>query len=97
MFGKVLKSILINRIPEESTVREESLQVEVGGELVNQSKDTVEETGEPDQDINTSGEKDTNNTQVSQHITVTGRDTDKIPPGQNPLCSFLYSWTKSPP
>ena len=63
----VIKSILINRIPEESTVREESLQVEVGGELVDQSKDTVEETGEPDQDINTSLEKDTNNTQVSQH------------------------------
>ena len=25
------------------------------------------------------------------------RDTDIIPPGQNPPCSFLYTWTKSPP
>ena len=66
ILNQVIKSILINRIPEESTVREESLLVEVGKELVDQSKDTVEETGEPDQDINTSGEKDTNNTQVSQ-------------------------------
>ena len=25
------------------------------------------------------------------------RDTDIIPPGQTPPCSFLYTWTKSPP
>ena len=25
-----------------------------------------------------------------------GRDTDITPPGQNPPCSFLYTWTKSP-
>ena len=82
----VIKSLLINRIPEESTVREESLQVEVGGELEDQSKDTVEETGEPDQDINTSGEKDTNNTQVSQ------QNTEKIQWFEHrwPFLSWLF-------